>query len=69
VYKSAVHGDKTEVPKEGLKKGAIGTIIETFTEPAPAYLVEFHDAEGFVIGIVTLEPSQIELNRDWNERL
>ena len=46
------------LPDESLPKGAIGAIIEEFSEPTEAYEVEFTDKDGRTISQVTLRAEQ-----------
>ena len=50
-----------KVPKEGIKKGTEGAIVEIYTKPSLTYEVEFYNDKGKEIGLLTLEPHQIEL--------
>jgi hypothetical protein len=40
--------------------GALGTVLEVFSKPEAAYLVEFADDNGVEIETLALLPSQIE---------
>lgn len=48
-----------DLPKEGLSKGMIGTIVMVFETPTLGYLVEFCDEEGRAIAMPTLLPAQL----------
>jgi hypothetical protein len=48
-----------DLPEEGLRAGAIGTIVHVFERPRRAYEVEFVDREGQTVAMVTLGPEQI----------
>jgi hypothetical protein len=37
---------KQDLPRNGLKKGTVGTIVHSFTHPRLAYEVEFCDESG-----------------------
>ena len=47
------------LPASGLAAGAVGVVLEVFTTPQLAYLVEFADADGQTLAMPTLLPSQI----------
>ncbi|MET8364799.1 DUF4926 domain-containing protein [Micromonospora sp. NPDC005194] len=42
------------IPGEGLPAGAVGTVVQVFDGPPPAYEVEFADADGRTVAMVTL---------------
>lgn len=46
---------------ENLKPGAIGTIVEQYTNPKTAYEVEFCDSNGFTIELMAFEQKQFVL--------
>jgi hypothetical protein len=48
-----------DLPEEGLKAGAEGTIIEVYERPEPAYEVEFPDPDGATIATVALQAAQL----------
>jgi hypothetical protein len=48
-----------DIPEEGLKAGAVGTIVDTFRSPRMAYEVEFIDGDGVTIAMATLTADQI----------
>jgi hypothetical protein len=52
-----------EIPSESLAKGAIGVIVEEFSEPEEAYEVEFCDEDGVTIAQIALRPNQFTLMR------
>lgn len=49
------------LPAEGMAAGIVGVVLEVFTQPTPAYLVEFSDADGEAIATSFLMPEQVEL--------
>ncbi|MEW9898393.1 DUF4926 domain-containing protein [Chitinivorax sp. PXF-14] len=49
---------RCEIPSESLAKGAIGVIVEEFSEPEEAYEVEFCDEDGVTIAQIALRPNQ-----------
>ncbi len=48
-----------DLPAEGLKAGAVGTVVHVFRQPHTAYEVEFVDADGRTTASATLTPAQI----------
>ncbi|MFF0232715.1 DUF4926 domain-containing protein [Micromonospora sp. NPDC005254] len=50
-------------PGEGLPAGAVGTVVHVFDGPPPAYEVEFADADGRTVAMVTLRTDQM-MHRD-----
>jgi len=50
-----------DLPDEGLRAGAEGTIVHVFTDPDTAYLVEFLDEDGNQVACCTLLPEQLKL--------
>ncbi|MEV1328554.1 DUF4926 domain-containing protein [Micromonospora costi] len=50
---------KEVVPSEQLSAGAVGTIVHIFRSPPTAYEVEFSDADGRTIALITLAADQI----------
>lgn len=48
-----------DLPKDGLRRGMVGTIVHIFTIPRLAYEVEFCDEHGRTIAQVPLMPEQI----------
>lgn len=49
-----------DLPTQGLKAGSRGVVVEAFTEPTPAYDIEFEDENGEFLGIVySVKPEQI----------
>ena len=50
-----------DLPAEGIAAGTIGTVLEVFTKPSPAYLVEFADSDGETLAMPVLTPDQVEL--------
>ncbi len=49
------------IPSESLDKGAIGVIVEEFSEPEEAYEVEFCDEDGVTVAQFALRPNQFTL--------
>lgn len=47
----------TDMPAEKLRKGSLGTIVETFDDAS--YLVEFADSEGVTYGMPVLTANQL----------
>ncbi|NJC12661.1 hypothetical protein F4558_002487 [Micromonospora profundi] len=47
------------VPGKQLPAGAAGTVAHIFGVPSTAYEVEFADADGRTVALVTLRPDQI----------
>ena len=52
---------KEDLPKHGLRKGMIGTIVALFNTPEVAFEVEFANDEGDTLREVALTASQLEL--------
>lgn len=50
-----------DLPDHGLRAGSIGTIVDVYKEPRPAYEVEFVDQGGTTTALATVEPDQIRL--------
>lgn len=48
-----------DLPQHGLKAGQTGTVLEFLTMPQEGYEVEFIDADGHTIALMTLEEKQI----------
>ena len=48
-----------DVPELGLKAGAIGAIIDVYSDPSPAYEIEFFDSDDQVVGNISMKPSQV----------
>jgi hypothetical protein len=48
-----------DIPEDGLKAGAIGTIVDVFHKPKTAYEVEFSADDGVTITMATLTADQI----------
>ncbi|NYH41642.1 hypothetical protein HNR22_001369 [Micromonospora jinlongensis] len=51
------------IPGEELLAGATGTVVHVFNGPPPAYEVEFADADGRTVAMVTLRTDHI-VHRD-----
>jgi uncharacterized protein DUF4926 len=49
----------TDLPEEGLRVGATGTVVHIFHRPYPAYEVEFTDSGGATTAMVTLTADQL----------
>lgn len=47
------------LPAEGIAAGSIGVVLEVFTSPSQAYLVEFANSEGETVAMPTLTADQI----------
>jgi len=47
-----------DLPGDGLRAGAIGTIVDEYTDPR-AYEVEFADDDGATIALTALRPEQL----------
>ncbi|MEW2427033.1 DUF4926 domain-containing protein [Micromonospora sp. NPDC047644] len=47
------------IPGEQLPAGAVGTVVHVFDSPSTAYEVEFADADGHTIAMVTLRADQV----------
>ncbi|MFI6236969.1 DUF4926 domain-containing protein [Micromonospora sp. NPDC050784] len=47
------------IPGEQLPAGAVGTVVHVFDSPSTAYEVEFADADGRTIAMVTLRADQV----------
>ncbi len=47
-----------DLPRDGLRAGAEGTVVHVFQDPAIAYQVEFSDHQGADI-LTTVLPSQV----------
>ena len=52
---------KVDLPEEGLRQGAKGTIVHEFSTPRRAFEVVFDDEEGNLVAQCTLLPEQLEL--------
>ncbi|WP_406070320.1 DUF4926 domain-containing protein [Micromonospora sp. NBC_01638] len=51
------------IPGEQLPAGAVGTVVHIFRGPPTAYEVEFADADGRTVAMVTLRAEQV-IHRD-----
>jgi hypothetical protein len=47
------------IPDQRILAGDLGTIVEVYTDPTPAYEVEFINADGSTRALMTLSPHQI----------
>lgn len=47
------------MPGEDLPAGAVGAIVDVFDGPPPMYEVEFADADGRTVAMVTLRADQV----------
>ncbi|WP_433461191.1 DUF4926 domain-containing protein [Micromonospora sp. CA-248212] len=47
------------IPGEGLPAGTVGTVVHIFSGPPAAYEVEFTDADGRTVAMVTLRADQL----------
>jgi hypothetical protein len=50
---------KVPLPALGLGVGAKGVIVDEYREPYHAYEIEFVDAQGNTIGLLSLRPNEI----------
>ncbi len=48
-----------DVPALGLSAGAMGAIIDVYSEPSPAYEVEFFDSDNQVVGNISMKLDQV----------
>ncbi len=48
-----------DLPRDGLRAGAAGTVVHVFQDPAVAYQVEFSDHQGTDV-LTTVLPSQVQ---------
>ncbi|WP_373861705.1 DUF4926 domain-containing protein [Micromonospora saelicesensis] len=46
-------------PSEQLSAGAVGTVVHVFNDPTTAYEIEFADADGRTVAMVTLRADQV----------
>ncbi|MET7747864.1 DUF4926 domain-containing protein [Micromonospora sp. NPDC005367] len=51
------------LPSERLAAGAVGAVVHVFGGPPTAYEVEFADADGRTVAMVTLTAEQIQQHR------
>ncbi|MET8529951.1 DUF4926 domain-containing protein [Micromonospora sp. NPDC005172] len=47
------------IPGEKLPAGTVGTVVHIFSDPLAAYEVEFADADGRTVAMVTLRADQV----------
>ena len=47
------------IPDQPILAGDLGTIVEAYADPTPAYDVEFVNADGSTSALATLSPDQI----------
>ncbi|MEV1017066.1 DUF4926 domain-containing protein [Micromonospora sp. NPDC049801] len=47
------------IPEEELPAGSVGTVVHIFSGPPAAYEVEFADADGRTVAMVTLRADQV----------
>ncbi len=47
------------IPDQRVLAGDLGTIVEVYADPTPAYDIEFVNADGSTRALVTLSPDQI----------
>lgn len=47
-------------PDDGLRAGALGTVVDVFDTPRRAFEVEFVDDDGATIAILTLAADEVE---------
>ncbi len=50
-----------DLPERNVRKGEGGTIVECYTEPTPAYEVEFVNPDGTTKALVALTVRQLRL--------
>ena len=50
-----------DIPAEGIRRDAVGTVLHVFTRPRLAYELEFCDARGRTVAQFAALPDQIEL--------
>ncbi|MEV6965387.1 DUF4926 domain-containing protein [Hamadaea sp. NPDC051192] len=51
---------RADRPQDGLSAGAVGAVVDVYTEPAAAYEVEFTDADGRTLALITVAPDEVE---------
>ncbi|WOB49166.1 DUF4926 domain-containing protein [Xanthomonas hydrangeae] len=49
-----------DIPQCGIVSGSVGAIVHVFSVPNEAYEVEFIDADGKAVALLTLVASEIE---------
>jgi len=49
------------LPDESLPEGAIGVVVEEYSQPEEAYGVEFCNEDGATVAQMALRPAQLEL--------
>lgn len=52
-----------DIPEEKLKSGMIGVVIDIYTDPSPAYEVEFCDGDGKTIAQLALPSKMLKLQK------
>ena len=52
---------KEDLPDEGLRKGAVGSVVALFDTPEVAFEVEFANDRGETLCEVALRASQVEM--------
>jgi hypothetical protein len=57
------------VPQLGLPAGALGVIVEEYSDPYPAYEIEFLDDDLEVIGFLSMRPDELTIEADADSRL
>lgn len=55
-----------DIPEEELKSGMIGVVIDIYTDPSPAYEVEFCDDGGKTIAQLALPCEMLKLQNPSN---
>ncbi len=50
---------KADLPAEGLKAGARGTVLMVYPEPPQEYEVEFLDGDGQTLAVLTLPEDRL----------
>ncbi len=53
------------LPEEGIAAGSVGVVLEVFTFPSQAYLVEFANSDGETVAMPTLTADQICLQESF----
>ena len=46
-------------PQDGLAAGAVGAIVQIYTDPQPGYEVEFADPDGRTLALITVAPDEV----------
>jgi len=59
VYELDVVTLTQDFPVDGVKAGAIGTVVHVFHKPSTAYEVEFVNDDGSTIAMITVTANQL----------